>query len=78
MAGFTRVVLRETRAANPLPTQSTSGSLTELPYHRHIQHANLGISSIYLERIDTSENIHTVHSRPGPVIPATAGLRTML
>ncbi len=34
--------------------------------------------SIYLQGIDSSEIIHTVHSRPAPVIPATAGLHTML
>ncbi len=37
-------------------------------------HANLGITSIYLQGIDSSEIIHRVHSRPAPVIPATAGL----
>jgi site-specific recombinase XerD len=42
------------------------------------QHANLGITSIYLQGIDSSEIIHTVHSRPAPVIPANAGLGSML
>jgi site-specific recombinase XerD len=36
--------------------------------------ANLGITSIYLQGIDNSEIIATVHSRPAPVISATAGL----
>ncbi len=49
--------------------------MTELPYHPHIQHANLGITSIYLEGIDSSEIINTVHHRPAPVLPASAGLR---
>ena len=31
------------------------------------QHANLGITSIYLQGIDSSEIITTVHSRPAPV-----------
>ena len=39
------------------------------------QHANLGITSIYLEGIDNSEIINTVHRRPAPVLPARAGLR---
>jgi site-specific recombinase XerD len=43
---------------------------------RQLGHANLGITSIYLQGIDSSEIIHTVHSRPGPVISATAGLRS--
>jgi hypothetical protein len=51
--------------------------MTQPPYHPHIQHANLGITSIYLQGIDSSEIIHTVHSRPAPVIPATAGLGAM-
>jgi site-specific recombinase XerD len=45
---------------------------------RQLGHANLGITSIYLQGIDSSEIIDTVHSRPAPVIPATAGLGTVL
>ena len=41
-------------------------------------HANLGITSIYLQGIDSSESISTVHSRPAAVIPAAAGLGSML
>jgi site-specific recombinase XerD len=43
---------------------------------RQLGHANLGITSIYLQGIDSSEIIDTVHGRPAPVISATAGLRT--
>jgi len=46
----------------------------ELPYHPHIQHANLGITSVYLQGIDSSEIISTVHGRPSPTISATVGL----
>jgi len=35
---------------------------------RQLGHANLGVTSIYLQGIDSSEIIHTVHSRPAPVI----------
>jgi hypothetical protein len=49
--------------------------MTELPYHPHIQHDNLGITSIYLQGIDSSEIISTVHERPTPMIPATSGLK---
>jgi len=52
-----------------------TGSLAELPYHPHTQHANLGITSIYLQGIDSSEIISTVHGRPSPTISASAGLR---
>jgi site-specific recombinase XerD len=43
---------------------------------RQLGHANLGITSIYLQGIDSSEIIDTVHGRPAPVISAAAGLRT--
>jgi site-specific recombinase XerD len=42
---------------------------------RQLGHANLGVTSIYLQRIDDAEIISTVHIRPAPMIPATAGLR---
>jgi hypothetical protein len=41
---------------------------------RQLGPANLGTTSIYLEGID-SEIINTVHGRPAPVLPASAGLR---
>ena len=42
---------------------------------RPLGHANLGVISIYLQGIDSSEIIATVHSRTAPVIPASAALR---
>jgi site-specific recombinase XerD len=42
---------------------------------RQLGHAHLGITSIYLQGIDTREIVETVHHRRPPVIPATAGLR---
>ena len=44
---------------------------------RQLGHAHLGVTSIYLQGIDNSEIIETVHARRPPVIPAIAGLRTM-
>ena len=41
---------------------------------RQLGHANLGITSVYLQGIDSAEIIDTVHSRPAPVISASAGL----
>lgn len=41
---------------------------------RQLGHANLGITSIYLQGIDSAEIIDTVHGRPSPVSSATAGL----
>jgi integrase/recombinase XerD len=42
---------------------------------RQLGHANLGITSIYLQGTDSSEIISTVHRRPSPTISASAGLR---
>jgi hypothetical protein len=44
------------------------------PYHPHIQHADLAITSVYLRGIDNTEIVHAVHERPAPMIPATHGL----
>jgi integrase/recombinase XerD len=41
---------------------------------RQLGHANLGITSIYLQGFDSSEIVDTVHGRPAPTISATAGL----
>lgn len=41
---------------------------------RQLGHANLGITSIYLQGIDSAAIIDTVHARRAPVISATAGL----
>ncbi|HEY3943842.1 MAG TPA: tyrosine-type recombinase/integrase [Solirubrobacteraceae bacterium] len=41
---------------------------------RQLGHANLGITSVYLQGIDNSEIISTVHGRPSQTISATAGL----
>jgi hypothetical protein len=61
--------------AKPEPTRTTTRSPSEPPYHPHIQYANLGITSVYLQGIDNSEIISTVHGRPSPTISATAGLQ---
>lgn len=42
---------------------------------RQLGHANLGITSIYLQGIDSSEIVDTVHGRPSPTISASAGLK---
>ena len=42
---------------------------------RQLGHANLGITSIYLQGIDDSEIIDTIHARAAPMLPASAGLR---
>jgi len=42
---------------------------------RQLGHANLGTTSIYLQRIDPEEIIATVHMRRAPMMSASAGLR---
>lgn len=39
---------------------------------RQLGHANLGITSVYLQGIDAAEIINTVHARRAPVVPAEA------
>lgn len=41
---------------------------------RQLGHAHLGVTSVYLQGIDTAEIVEIVHSRRGPVIPAAAAL----
>ena len=42
---------------------------------RQLGHTNLGITSIYLEGIDSAEIIDTVHARRAPVVPVSSTLR---
>lgn len=41
---------------------------------RQLGHVNLGVTSVYLDGIDTAEIIAAVHNRPPPMISASAGL----
>jgi hypothetical protein len=42
---------------------------------RQLGHANLGITSVYLQGIDNAEIITTIAARRVPMMPASAGLR---
>ena len=42
---------------------------------RQLGHSDLGITSIYLQGIDSGEIIETVHARRAPMIPVSASLR---
>ena len=44
---------------------------------RRLGHANLGITRVYLQGIDSSEIIRTVHGRLSPTISAIAGLQML-
>jgi integrase len=42
---------------------------------RQLGHSNLGITSVYLQGIDSGEIIETVHARRPPMIPVSAFVR---
>jgi hypothetical protein len=44
-------------------------------HQRQLGHSNLGITSVYLQGIDSGESIETVHARRAPMIPVSASLR---
>ncbi len=41
---------------------------------RQLGHSNLGVTSTYLQGIDSAEVINAIHNRRAPMMPATAGL----
>ncbi len=41
---------------------------------RQLGHADLGITSAYLQGIDSGEIVDVVHARRAPVVPATTAL----
>jgi integrase len=55
------------------PTRGRGCSAAD--HQGQLGHTHLGITSIYLQGIDTREIVDTVHRRRPPVIPASAGLR---
>jgi hypothetical protein len=42
---------------------------------RQFGHGNIGITSAYMQGIDSGEIIETVHARRAPMIPVSASLR---
>jgi hypothetical protein len=46
-----------------------------LVIQRQLGHSNLGITSVYLQGIDSGEIIETVHARRAPMIPVSASPR---
>lgn len=42
---------------------------------RQLGHSNLGVTSVYLQGIDSAEVINAIHNRRPPMMPATAGLK---
>ena len=44
---------------------------------RQLGHSNLGITSVYLQGVDSGEIIETVHARRAPMIPVNASLAAL-
>jgi integrase len=65
---------RRTSSTTLTPSRWHHEGIPLVVIQRQLGHANLGITSIYLQGIDSSEIIDTVHARPAPTISATAGL----
>jgi hypothetical protein len=42
---------------------------------RQLGHSDLGITSVYLQVIDSGEIIETVHARRAPMLPVSGSLR---
>jgi integrase/recombinase XerD len=55
------------------PVEMAHAGVPRVVIQRQLGHAHLGVTSIYLQAIYSSEIIDTVRSRPAPVISATAG-----
>ena len=83
-----RAELRRTAAAAGVrrrfaPDQLPHGRAVEMAregaplivVQRQLGHSNLGITSLYLQGIDSGEIIETVHARSAPMIPISASLR---
>ena len=66
--------LRAAPAAPPHAVELAHEGVPLNVSHPHVQHAHLGVTSIYLQGIDNAEIIATVHTRHAPMTPAGAGL----
>jgi hypothetical protein len=65
--------------AAPAPTRPRRRKAREgvplIVIQRQLGHSDLGITSVYLQGIDSGEIIDTVHARRAPTIPVSASLR---
>ncbi len=77
-----RVAGMEVRRAVIVPHQLRHAHAVEMAregvplnvIQRQLGHANLRVTSIYLQGIDSAEIINAVHARRAPMMPASAGL----
>jgi hypothetical protein len=70
-ASATRPPRRQTVRISNLPREARRRARD----HPHIQYSNLGITSVYLQGIDSGEIIETVDARRALMIPVSASLR---
>jgi site-specific recombinase XerD len=64
-----RFALRQLRHAHAVEMAREGVPLVVI--QRQLGHSNLGITSVYLQGIDSAEIIETVHARRAPMIPVT-------
>jgi integrase/recombinase XerD len=66
------------RAAPTAPRHAVEMAREGVPLiviQRQLGHSNLGITSVYLQGIDSCKIIETVHARRAPMVPASASVR---
>jgi integrase len=67
--------LRAAPAAARSRGRDGTGGVPLFVIQRQLGHSNLGITSVYLQGIDSGEIIETVHARRAPMLPVSAALR---
>ena len=65
---------RRISCATP-PVEMAREGVPLIVIQRQLGHTNLGITSIYLQGIDNTEIIDTVHARRAPMVPVHSSLR---
>jgi integrase len=66
---------RPTNCATPTAVEMAREGVPLNVIQRQLGHADLGVTSIYLQGIDNAEVINAVHARRAPMMPVSAGLR---
>ena len=67
-----RIALLQSRGSGQTASEPRCVPLNVI--QRQLGHADLGVTSVYLQGIDNTEVISAVHSRRAPTMPASAGL----
>jgi hypothetical protein len=66
---------RPTSSATPTPVEMAREGVPLIVIQRQLGHSNIGITSVYLQGIDSGEIIETVHARRAPMIPVSVSFR---